>query len=82
MIFRQWLMAGAHYFAFSFTDASLISTSLWILMHLPRDLQAALVYAGSGFILCGLRFHTGRVWPCVMAHAIYNAPAALMLAPR
>ena len=80
MIFRGWLINGARRLSLSFLSASLISTSLWILMHLPGTFQAGLIYAGSGLILCGLRYHTGRIWPCVLAHMAYNTLAALMLA--
>ena len=42
-------------------------------------LQAGSIYASTGAILCLLRYRTNRLWTCVVAHMIYNAPAAVMV---
>lgn len=79
MVFRKWLIDGSRRLSASFLAASLISTALWTISHLPANLQAGLVYAASGLILCRLRYETGRLWPCVVAHIIYNMPAVFLL---
>ena len=79
LVFRKWVISGLQKLRLSFLMAALLSTALWVASHVPASLQAGLIYASTGAILCLLRYRTDRLWTCVVAHMIYNAPAAVLL---
>lgn len=79
IVFRKWVINGFQKLHLSFSTAALLSTALWVVSHMPASLQAGLIYASTGGILCLLRYRTNRLWTCVVAHMIYNVPAAVLL---
>ena len=79
LIFRKWVISGLQKLRIPFLTAALLSTALWVVTHLPGNIQAGLILVSTGLILCFLRFRTNRVWTCVVAHMIYNTPAAILL---
>lgn len=79
LVFRKWLIKAFRALSIPFWAAATISTALWVASHLPTNILAVLVYVITGLILCLLLHKTGRLWPCIVAHAAYNAPAAVIL---
>ena len=79
LVFRRWLIRAFQWLSLPFLVAALFSTALWIAVHVPSTVQAGLIYASTGLILCFLLYKTERLWTCVVAHMIYNMPAAFLL---
>ena len=79
LIFRRWLIRALQWLSLSFLVAAILSTVLWIAAHVPSTVQAGLIYASTGLILCFLLYKTERLWTCVVAHMIYNVPAVFLL---
>ena len=50
----------------------LITTSVWLLIHLPRGFSTLISLAIPGIIFGLLRYKTGSIWPCVIAHSVMN----------
>ena len=82
LVFRKWLIKAFRALSIPFWAAATVSTALWVASHLPTNILAVLVYAITGLILCLLLYKTGRLWPCIVAHAAYNTPAAFILMYR
>ena len=79
LVFRKWLISAFRALSLPFWGAAALSTAMWVASHLPTTIPAGLIYALTGLILCGLLYKTGSLWPCIVAHAAYNAPAAVLL---
>jgi membrane protease YdiL (CAAX protease family) len=79
LVFRRWLIRACQWLSLPFLVAALFSTALWIAVHVPNTVQAGLIYASTGLILCFLLYKTERLWTCVVAHMIYNMPAVFLL---
>jgi len=79
LIFRKWLINAFRALSLSFFVSATISTALWVATHMPTNLQAFLIYAVAGVILCGLLYKTQRLWTCIVAHMAYNMPAVFLL---
>jgi membrane protease YdiL (CAAX protease family) len=79
LVFRRWLIRAFQWLSLSFLVASLLSTAFWVAAHVPSTVQAGLIYASTGLILCFLLYKTERLWTCVVAHMIYNVPAVFLL---
>lgn len=60
---------------------SAVSTAvLWALVHAVWPPAIVVMYFVLGLALAWVRIRTQRVWPCIAAHAAYNAiPAAILL---
>jgi len=79
LVFRRWSIRAFQWLSLPFLVAALLSTALWIAAHVPSTVQAGLIYASTGLIFCFLLYKTERLWTCVVAHMIYNMPAAFLL---
>jgi membrane protease YdiL (CAAX protease family) len=72
---EEWLFRGALYAGIERAHgrgvAAVGSAMAFALFHLaPAQLVAAAV---AGLLLAWLRGRSGRLWPCVLAHAVHNA---------
>ena len=78
--FRGFLLGSLRHWRFGFWPAAVLTTMAWMLMHAPWSAYAVVVYFGLGMTLSWVLLRTGRTWPCVLAHASYNAvPAGMRL---
>jgi membrane protease YdiL (CAAX protease family) len=73
------LLAVRHWRVPAFMAAA-VSAVAWALIHWPYSGQSLLTYLGLGLVLAWLALRTGRIMPCIVAHAAYNAvPAGVVL---
>ena len=79
LIFRKWLVRAFQALSLSFFLSALLSTAVWVGVHVPTSVQTFSIYAIAGLIFCGLLYKTQRLWTCILAHMTYNAPAAVLL---
>lgn len=64
----------------SIWPAAIVTTVAWALIHAVWPLQIVAMYLVFGLALAWVRVSTDRLWPCIAAHAAYNAiPAAVLL---
>jgi len=78
--FRGFLLGSLRHWRLGFWPAAALTAMGWMLMHAPWSAYALIVYFGLGMTLSWVLLRTGRTWPCVLAHASYNAvPAAMRL---
>lgn len=79
-IFRGLIMRSLLKWRLGFWAAAAISSAAWTLFHLPSSVHGAVVYFCLGLILGFVLWRTDRLWPCMVAHAAYNAvPAAFIV---
>lgn len=78
-IFRGVIMRRLLTWRLGFSAAAAISSAAWSAFHLPASVHGAVVYFCLGLILGFVMWRTERLWPCIAAHAAYNAvPAAFI----
>jgi membrane protease YdiL (CAAX protease family) len=78
-IFRGWLLSWLRR-PIGFWPAALIANIAWVAFHLPTSTHTATVYFAIGLVLSALLWRTGKLWTCIVAHAVYNIlPAAFIL---
>jgi len=60
--------------------AAILTSVSWSLWHAMWPPQIFVMYLVFGLALAWVRIRTERVWPCIVAHSIYNAiPAAILI---
>lgn len=83
-LFRGFLLSAFAKSGMGFWGAAVLTSALWAGIHIVNLDMAPfqiLIIFGCGLGLSLLLQRTGSLWPCVIAHACYNAvPASLMIA--
>jgi membrane protease YdiL (CAAX protease family) len=83
LVFRGVLLPALCRLMHNGWGAIAFSGVLFGFIHAPQP-QAVLPLATVGVVLGFLRLTTGRVWPCILAHALFNGRtmAFMLLAPE
>jgi uncharacterized protein len=78
LFFRGFFFAGLRS-RWSLWPAALVSGLVFGMVHAPTGITTVVPLAALGFALCWLYDRTGSIWPCMIAHAINNGLALVLI---
>jgi uncharacterized protein len=72
LLFRGFLQSALAQSPLGFVGASLVTTSIWTLLHVQYSIWGLAEVFVLGLIFCGLLWRTGSLWTTLLLHALYN----------
>lgn len=79
LLFRGFLQTALARSRIGFLGASLVTTTLWALVHLQYSwLGMGWIFA-LGLMFCWVLWRTGNLWSTIILHALYNASVVAVI---
>jgi uncharacterized protein len=77
LLFRGFLLSAIAWSKIGFWGAAMITNTVWVSLHLSYPWHALFMAFVLGVLLSLALWKTGSLWPCILAHGLYNLEPAL-----